>query len=115
MFKRIVFLFLILAVSMAPVQNVSAQSSGPIYIIQEGDTLYNVALRFNVSLDDLIAANPSIDPNVLAAGQQVVIPGLEGVTGVLQTEVVPFGDSLKSLSRRTRVSDSQLIKLKSAR
>ena len=111
MFKRIVFLFLILAVSMAPVQNVSAQSNGPIYIIQEGDTLYNVALRFNVSLDDLITANPSIDPNVLAAGQQVVIPGLEGVTGVLQTEVVPFGDSLKSLSRRTRVSNSQLIKL----
>lgn len=92
-------------------QPVSAQASGPVYVVQAGDTLSFIASRFNVSLADLIAANPAIDPNVLNQGQQLVIPGLEGVTGILETEVIEFGDSLRSLSRRTQVSDSQLIKL----
>ncbi len=56
-------------------------------------------------VDDLVTANPSIDPNVLAVGQEIVIPGLEGVTGVLETEVISLGDSLRSLSRRTQVSE----------
>jgi murein DD-endopeptidase MepM/ murein hydrolase activator NlpD len=92
-------------------QHVSAQASGPVYIVQAGDTLSEIALRFNVSVDDLIAANPNIDPNFLSQGQQIVIPGLEGVTGVLGTEVIAFGDSFRSLRRRTQVSDEQLIKL----
>ena len=52
-----------------------------------------------------------VDPNLLAPGQQIVIPGLEGITGILDTEVIAFGDSLRSLSRRTQVSDENLIKL----
>ncbi|HKJ37656.1 MAG TPA: peptidoglycan DD-metalloendopeptidase family protein, partial [Anaerolineales bacterium] len=90
---------------------VSAQAGGPIYIVQSGDTLSFIASRFNVSLNDLLNANPTIDPNLLNQGQQVVIPGLEGVTGILETEVITFGDTLRSLSRRTQVSDEQLIKL----
>lgn len=111
MLKRFsIFLLFILIVSFT-VQPASAQSSGPVYIVQSGDTLYSIAVRFNISVNDLIAANPSVDPNALAVGQQLVIPGLEGITGILQTEVVPFGDSLRSLSRRTQVSDELLIKL----
>jgi murein DD-endopeptidase MepM/ murein hydrolase activator NlpD len=59
----------------------------------------------------VIASNPSIDPNFLSAGQEIVIPGLEGITGVLETEIVAFGDTLRSLSRRSQVSDEQLKKL----
>ncbi len=93
------------------VKPVAAQASGPVYIVQSGDTLSFIAARFNVSIDDLTAANPSLDPNFLTPGQQIVIPGLEGVTGVLETEVISFGDSLRSLTRRTQVSDEQLRKL----
>ena len=112
MFKRVLFILVLMVVmTSGVVQTVSAQSSGPVYIIQEGDTLSYIAARFNVSLTDLINANPDIDPNVLSEGQQIVIPGLEGVTGVLGTEVIGFGDSLRSLRRRTQVSDAQLVKL----
>ena len=90
---------------------VSAQTGGPVYIVQSGDTLSFIASRFNVTINDLISANPSLDPNILAEGQQIVIPGLEGITGVLETEIISFGDSLRSLSRRTQVSDEQLIRL----
>lgn len=111
MFKRIAIILLLALASSLISRPAEAQSSGPVYIVQPGDTLSFIAVRFNVSLADLVAANPSIDPNFLSQGQQIVIPGLEGVTGILETEIVPLGDSLRSLSRRTQVSDEQLIKL----
>lgn len=78
--------------------------TGPVYIVQSGDTLTDIAQRFNVTLDALMTANNLTDPNLLAAGQQLVIPGLEGVTGILDTEVVGFGDSFRDLVRRTQIS-----------
>ncbi len=92
-------------------QRVAAQSSGPVYVVQPDDTLGSIAARFNVSINDLMAANNIPDPNVLNVGQQLVIPGLEGVTGVLDTEVVNFGDSLQSLLRRTQIPLSLLQRL----
>jgi murein DD-endopeptidase MepM/ murein hydrolase activator NlpD len=109
--KTFSILLSIIILSALFVQPASAQSGGPVYIVQAGDTLSYIASRFNVSLGDLETANPSIDPNALAEGQQIVIPGLEGVTGILDTEIISFGDSLRSLSRRTQVSDEQLIRL----
>lgn len=111
MLKRISIFLLFFTLLSLTVQPASAQSSGPVYIIQPGDTLSLIASRFNVSLNDLVNANPSLDPNVLSQGQEIVIPGLEGVTGVLQTEIISLGDNLRSLSRRTQVSDAQLKKL----
>jgi murein DD-endopeptidase MepM/ murein hydrolase activator NlpD len=104
------FLIFIIVLSLT-VQPASAQTSGPVYIVQSGDTLSFIASRFNVTVNDLIAANPALDPNFLSEGQEIVIPSLEGITGVLETEIIPFGDSLRSLSRRTQVSDEQLRKL----
>lgn len=112
MFKRAVsILVLIFVFTLVFNQSVSAQAGGPVYIVQAGDTLSYIASRFNVPLNDLLAANPAVDPNFLSEGQQLVIPGLEGVTGILETEVITFGDSLRSLSRRTQVSDALLIRL----
>ena len=42
------------------------------YVVQEGDTFYNIARRFNIALDDLLAANPGIDPARLQIGQWIV-------------------------------------------
>jgi len=111
MYKRVSFILLFAIIFSSISQPVSAQTTGPVYIIQPGDTLSYIASRFNVTLNDLLTANPTVDPNFLSQGQQIVIPGLEGVTGVLETEVISFGDSLRSLSRRTQVPDDQLQKL----
>ena len=106
-----IFLLFIIISAGFSIQPVAAQASGPVYIVQSGDTLSYIASRFNVTLNELMAANPALDPNLLAQGQQIVIPGLEGISGILETEIIAFGDSLRSLSRRTQVSDEQLIKL----
>ncbi len=97
------FLFVLVLSLLLAARPVSAQTSGPVYIVQPDDTLGSIAARFNVSLNDLMAANNITDPNVISVGQQLVIPGLEGVSGVLDTEVINFGDSLHSLVRRTQI------------
>lgn len=97
-------LILLLAAFLLPLQAAQAQdAAGPIYIVQPGDSLSVIAARFNVSLNDLMTANNIQNPNQLAAGQQLVIPGLEGVSGILRTEVINFGDSYRSLLRRTQI------------
>jgi len=105
------FLFLFLF-CMLPFQSVRAQdTTGPVYVVQSGDSLSSIARQFNVSVKDLMAANNTVDPNLLGVGQQLVIPGLEGVTGVLQTEVLNFGDSFQGFVRRTKVPAPVLAKL----
>lgn len=112
MFKRVILIFFLLASLIASSQPVHAQEiSGPIYIVQPGDSLSSIAARFNVSMNELMAANGITDPNQLAADQQLVIPGLEGITGLLSTEIINFGDSYRSLMRQTQVPDSLFKRL----
>ncbi|MCH6257701.1 LysM peptidoglycan-binding domain-containing protein [Puniceicoccaceae bacterium K14] len=47
------------------------------YRIKSGDYLSKVAARFKISLNDILKANPGIDPNRLAIGQEIVIPSAE--------------------------------------
>jgi murein DD-endopeptidase MepM/ murein hydrolase activator NlpD len=108
--KQFFLLFLIVSILIS-FQPAQAQSTGPIYIVQPGDSLYSIAARFSISLDELLAANGIIDANQLAVGQQLVIPGLQGVTGILDTRFINFGDSYRSLMRQTQVSDALFRKL----
>jgi LysM repeat protein len=45
------------------------------YVIRQGDTLSELAETFNVSQDDLLAANPNLDPNALTVGETIQVPG----------------------------------------
>ncbi len=54
-------------------------AAGPIkYTVQEGDWIYKIARQFAVTPEAIMAANPAIKPNMLTAGQVLVIPGMEG-------------------------------------
>jgi murein DD-endopeptidase MepM/ murein hydrolase activator NlpD len=114
MSKRIFYALLLLTLFL-PISPARAQDStppaGPIYIIQPGDSMSLIASRFGVTLNELMAANNISDPNNIAAGARIIIPGLEGISGVLTTEVLNYGDTLHSLSRRNRVPETFLRKL----
>ncbi len=72
---------------------------GPVYVVQDGDTLWSIAQRFGVSMDDLASANGIQNASLLKAGDKLVIPGLGGIQGELVTETLPYGETLRSLSR----------------
>tara|TARA_B100001248_G_scaffold262589_1_gene259711 strand:+ start:7737 stop:8300 length:564 start_codon:yes stop_codon:yes gene_type:complete len=55
-------------------QGRAVESSPGTYTIQSGDTLGRLAQLYDVSLSDLLSANPEINPRRLQIGQQVVIP-----------------------------------------
>jgi murein DD-endopeptidase MepM/ murein hydrolase activator NlpD len=101
-------------VVVLPFREVSAQDeqpAGPIYIVQPGDTLWGISRIFNVALDDLASVNQISDPSQLAVGTRLVIPGMEGLTGVLVIGTVPYGESLRSLSRRYQIPVDVLARL----
>lgn len=52
-----------------------AQAEAVTYTVKKGDTLWGIAGKFGVALQELIAANPQIrNPNLIYAGDRVVIP-----------------------------------------
>ena len=42
--------------------------------MQPGDSLSGIAQQFDIRLEDLIAANGIVDPNVIQVGQQLLLP-----------------------------------------
>ncbi len=44
------------------------------YTVQRDDTMSSIALKFGVTLDDLVAANPEISPNAMSVGITLKIP-----------------------------------------
>lgn len=47
---------------------------GFLYTVRAGDTLFSIAQRFNIAVQEIISANPGIDPNRLQIGQVICIP-----------------------------------------
>ena len=53
----------------------AAGRSTALHTVVSGDTLWGIAQRYSVSLEDLLTFNPGIkNPNLIHAGDQVVIP-----------------------------------------
>ena len=113
MHKRIILAILIFITSfLIPMHPVSAQSvSGPIYIVKSGDSLSSIAEFFSVNLSELMDTNGIADANQLFVGQELVIPNLDGITGILNIEIINFGDSFRSLMRRTQIPADVFKKL----
>ncbi len=45
-----------------------------VHVVESGDTLSSIANRYGVSLSQLMAANPGVDPRRMRIGQHIVIP-----------------------------------------
>lgn len=112
--RSIFLLSLLLLVSFIPFDKAFAQDqqpAGPVYIVESGDTFYSIAIKFGVTVDELVAANPQTDPNMLSIGAEVTIPGLEGVQGKLITQTIPLGETLRSLRIRNQIGPAQMAGL----
>jgi LysM repeat protein len=52
----------------------AAPAGSTTYVVQEGDTLWDIASSFGVTVDAIIAANSFANPEDLELGQEIVIP-----------------------------------------
>lgn len=90
----------------------ASQLPAILYVVQPGDTLGAIGLRFGVSRQDMVQANPQIaDPDRIFPGEIIVVP----VSGVpeqpiyrLRRYVVQPGDSILTIAARFQVTLNSL-------
>ena len=87
------------------------ETNNEIYFVKSGDTLYGIASRFGVSVDELKRYN-NLNSNVLSIGQQLYVPTGQMVEEIIGTNydtyVVKTGDSLFNIASRYGISVDEL-------
>lgn len=59
----------------APAPSPTTRPNQREYVVQQGDTLYSIAQRYNTTVDELVAANNLPSRNsILSIGQKLIIP-----------------------------------------
>jgi LysM repeat protein len=86
--------------------------------VQPGDTLSDIADRQGVSLNQLMQANGITNPNILVAGQKLVLPGSRRATAAAAPRALPTapytvksGETLSEIADRFGTSTERLIKI----
>lgn len=47
-----------------------------LYVVQPGDTMSELATRFDTTVEEILVANELSDPNALQVGEELIIPSL---------------------------------------
>lgn len=81
------------------------------YIVQPGDSLYLIAMRFNTTVEAIAAANSITNPSLIYPGQILTVPvpnepPMEGFEYIVQP-----GDSLYEIAMRYDISLRELIQV----
>ena len=83
------------------------------YTVQAGDTFFTIAMKFDVNLDALLAANPGVNPDNLQIGQVICIPGVMPPPTTCPSGTMPYtiqaGDTFFTIARKFNVSLDALL------
>lgn len=74
------------------------------YVVQSGDTISTIAVKFGITIDTVIWANNITSENLIKPGQSLIILP---VSGVLHT--VKAGDTTLSIATRYKASDEEMV------
>ena len=96
----------------------SGSARGGSVTVQPGDTLSDIADRQGVSLNQLMQANGITNPNMVVAGQKLVLPGSRRATAAAAPRALPTapytvksGETLSEIADRFGTSTERLIKI----
>ena len=76
-----------------------------IYVVKKGDSLYGIAQKYNVSIDDLSYINMLESPEKLVVGQSLIIP----IKSYMHT--VQVGESIYGIAKMYQVSVNEILKI----
>ena len=98
----------------ANVTTVSGGSAGG-HVVQRGETLSQIARRYNTTVAELQRLNNLANASLIVAGQVIQLPGGATTggtttTGGQQTYVVKRGDTLSQIAERFGVSAADLAR-----
>ncbi len=85
-------------------------TSNNIYVVERGDSLWSIARRYNITVEDLINAN-NLDNLTIYVGQELIIPSdSDDTTTPTITYTVSKGDTLWNIAKRYNVSVDDIMK-----
>jgi len=85
---------------------------GPVtYVVQPGDNLYRISLKFQVPMQAIIAVNRIINPWYIRAGQILIIPVGPPAPPPSRTYIVQRGDTVWAIAAMFRVTPWSIIML----
>ena len=85
-------------------------SSSITYTVQRGDTLWNIAKKFNTNVNEIKRLN-NLKSNILYVGQTLRVPEYYKAEDTNISYVVKRGDSLYSIARQYGVNVNDLMKV----
>ena len=89
----------------------SQDDTGPIHVVQAGETLYSIARAYDVDVDDLMALNDIANPDAIIEGQKLILPARATAPVGTDQHRVAAGETLSSIARRHGISLSALMLL----
>lgn len=95
---------------LAYVKNIPVTSNGETYIVKSGDSLWSIAKRYGVSIDDIKKAN-NLSSNLLNIGQVLIIPSEEEPPEIEDFIVytVSSGDNLYKIATKYNLTVDDLV------
>ena len=80
------------------------------YTVSKGDSLWSISKKFNITVEELKAAN-NLSSNLLNIGQKLVIPTKEEepIPGEYTVYIVKSGDNLYSIANKYDITVNDLI------
>lgn len=89
-------IFLAAAVLTASLLTTSAQAASVTHTVVSGDTMWKLAVKYEIGTSEIIQANPQIsDPNLIYPGQVLNIPLLDSTVTEYEAEVVRLVNEIR--------------------
>jgi lipoprotein-anchoring transpeptidase ErfK/SrfK len=97
--KTILFVAILLVWASMSLPIVVGAESNAVHVVQRGETLGHISQRYSVSIANLTAANSIANPNLIYAGQRLVIPGAGNSAAVVAAPTTSGGSALHVVQR----------------
>ena len=89
-------------------------SQAKVYVVEKGDSAYNIATKLGCSLEQLKKLNPNIDLSNLNIGDRLILPNntkIASNTQISNIYIVKSGDTASKIANEYNIPLSELAKL----